>query len=135
MIEPFVIHLHSGYPGAAGPHYDLMLRRGDVLATWQMDRSPLELGTGQSISARKLEDHRLVYLTYEGPVSGGRGQVARQDEGTYELLAEEAQGWRVRFSGRRMRGIYRLCPEGADDWTLVCEAAGPGTASDCTAAG
>ncbi len=141
MAEPFVIHAHSGYPGSP-LHYDLMLRRGAVLATWQMEQSPLEVKVGQSVPAKKIKDHRLVYLTYEGPVSGGRGAVARQDEGTYELLtsasslrsdhsgsrtvepAEEAEGWRVRFEGRGMRGIYLLRREKGDNWSLVCESAG-----------
>jgi hypothetical protein len=121
--EPFVLHAHSGFgPG----HYDLMLRRGAILATWQMEQSPLELGAGQSIPAKKIKDHRLVYLTYEGPVSGGRGTVARQDEGTYELLVEEDEGWRVRFDGRGMRGVYLLRRVEGNDWTLVCESAGQG---------
>jgi hypothetical protein len=103
-----------------------MLRRGAVLITWQMEQSPLELGVGQAIPAKKIKDHRLVYLTYEGPVSGGRGAVTRQDEGTYELLEEGADGWRARFDGRGMRGIYRLRREEGDAWSLVCESAGQG---------
>lgn len=121
MAEEFVIHVHSGF----GPtHFDLMLRRGEALATWQMRQSPLELAPGQSVPARRLGDHRLAYLTYEGAVSGGRGEVARQDKGTYELLADDAEGWRVRLAGGRMRGVYRLRAVEGDDWELLCESAG-----------
>ena len=32
-------------------------------------------------SVHRLDDHRLAYLTYQGPVSGGRGSVKRVDAG------------------------------------------------------
>ena len=32
---------------------------------------------GVEIECRLLADHRLAYLDYEGPISGGRGSVAR----------------------------------------------------------
>ncbi|MCJ7544565.1 MAG: hypothetical protein MUP47_08410 [Phycisphaerae bacterium] len=121
MAEPFVILAHSGH----GPlHYDLMLQRGQTLATWQLGQSPLELSPGQTLAALKLTDHRLGYLTYEGPVSGGRGEVAHEEEGTYELLSEGPKGWRVRLNGARMRGVYLLRAEAGGGWVLACESAG-----------
>ena len=121
MGDAFVILAHSGY----GPlHYDLMFRRGAVLATWQLGQSPLELLPGQSLPALKLADHRLVYLTYEGPIGGGRGQVVREEEGTYELLSQGPEGWRIRLAGARMRGVYLLRAEEGAGWTLVCESVG-----------
>lgn len=121
MAEPFVILVHSGH----GPsHFDFMLSRGQTLATWQLARSPLELAAGQSLPARKLADHRPAYLTYEGPVSGGRGEVRRQEEGTYELLTEGAEEWRLRLAGQRMRGVYSLRFVEGNNWVLGCEAAG-----------
>lgn len=42
-----------------------------------------------SLGAWQLEpigSHRRLYLTYEGPLSGGRGTVTRVDEGTFVAL-------------------------------------------------
>ncbi len=115
MADPFVILAHSGY-GAA--HYDLMLRRGEALATWQLAQQPAEIAPGEPIPAKRLGDHRLAYLTYEGPVSGGRGEVARRDEGAYDLLAERADCWRVLFAGQHIRGTYELRRREGDEWTI-----------------
>ncbi|HBE68769.1 MAG TPA: hypothetical protein DDW52_11540 [Planctomycetaceae bacterium] len=43
--------------------------------------------TNPSVSAERLIDHRRHYLTYEGPVSGNRGEVKRVASGTYERFA------------------------------------------------
>jgi len=120
--EQFVVHLHSGYGPA---HYDLMLRSGEALATWQLPRPPAGMKQGESMPARRLADHRLAYLTYEGPVSRGRGEVARHDDGSYELLEEGPDAWRIRLAGRAIRGTYHLrrSGPGPDDWMLTCELA------------
>ena len=55
-------------------HWDLMLESGDALATWALKHSP---DSAQPIAAEQLPDHRLAYLDYEGPISGGRGAVTR----------------------------------------------------------
>ena len=65
------------------PHWDLMLESGDALATWRLLDAP---AAGRVCRAEKLPDHRSMYLDYEGPVSGGRGVVARWDHGTYDSL-------------------------------------------------
>src|ERR1700730_7618701 len=68
-------------------HWDLMLQAGETLRTWRLAKAP-EL-PGEAIVASAIGDHRPMYLDYEGPVSGGRGQVIRWDQGTYE---EETPG-------------------------------------------
>ena len=52
-------------------HWDLMLEAGDVLRTWRLAAPP---GADQPIGATATFEHRLAYLDYEGPISGGRGQ-------------------------------------------------------------
>lgn len=79
------------------PHWDLMLEDGGVLRTWRLLAEP---AAGQVVRAEQLADHRLAYLDYEGPVSGGRGSVARWDHGTYEQLGVGGP-FRCRFQGRR----------------------------------
>jgi hypothetical protein len=65
------------------PHWDFMLEAEGVLRTWRLLAEP---AARQSVPAERLADHRLAYLDYEGPVSGGRGSVARWDHGTYDTV-------------------------------------------------
>lgn len=102
----------------AGSHWDLMLEQEQALATWQLTTDPAALAgpdARQSLPARRIADHRRAYLTYEGPVSGGRGSVRRVDEGRYELLARTEAGWRVRFTGRLLAGVFELASGHADE--------------------
>ncbi|MHC4562329.1 MAG: DNA polymerase ligase N-terminal domain-containing protein [Planctomycetota bacterium] len=109
MSDEFVILRHSDF----GPmHYDLMLRYGEALATWQLATDPRTIEPGQSVEAKRLPDHRLAYLTYEGPVSGGRGRVERVAQGTYSLADEQPGRWGVSFEGGTITGSYELrCTE------------------------
>ena len=61
-----------------GVHWDFMLEAGDDLRTWAMNAPP---APGQDLPARALADHRLAYLTYEGPVSGDRGRCGAWPRG------------------------------------------------------
>jgi len=117
MSRPFVIQIHSGYGQL---HYDFMLGRGAVLATWQLASRPESLAVGEAAAAKRIQDHRAAYLTYEGPVSGGRGQVSILDAGTYESLADREDRWEFRLAGRQILGRFELCrvaPDGPE-WTL-----------------
>lgn len=83
-------------------HWDFMLEFGDVLRTWALEQSP---DGAEPQPAQLLPDHRAAYLTYEGPVSGNRGEVARWDEGTF-TTADDLAGERIEvaLSGRRLNG-------------------------------
>ncbi|GIW90249.1 MAG: hypothetical protein KatS3mg109_0681 [Pirellulaceae bacterium] len=82
-------------------HWDLMLEAGGVLKTWEL----IALWEDQkSVTARRLPDHRLDYLEYEGPVSSGRGTVRAVDRGTFETLAHDQHHWLVRLDGGRYKG-------------------------------
>jgi hypothetical protein len=89
-------------------HWDLMLEAGGVLRTWRLAQPPT---AGAAIKAVALGDHRLHYLDYEGPVSGGRGTVTRWDRGTYE-----EEGGVFEWRGARVRGRARL---DGDYWTFA----------------
>ena len=86
-------------------HWDLMLEQDDSLRTWALDREPVAAG---EIAAEQLADHRLVYLEYEGPVSGNRGSVSRWDEGEYRVESETAEELVVTMWGRRLGGLLTL---------------------------
>src|SRR5262249_55736250 len=85
-------------------HWDLMLETGDVLRTWRLGAPPAE----GEFSAEPSFDHRLLYLDYEGPISGDRGRVVRRDRGTYDLLTEGSGVLDVRLGGEKWRGTLQL---------------------------
>jgi hypothetical protein len=86
-------------------HWDFMIERGTSLGTWRLAHSP---DIGVPIGAEPLADHRLAYLDYEGPVSGGRGEVRRWDRGEYESIETTAERLVVRLIGERLRGVASL---------------------------
>ena len=87
-------------------HWDLMLEAGDVLQTWRLAQPP---ESSSPIEATQLPDHRLLYLDYEGPVSGDRGRVSRWDAGRYVEDANSPAGTRILImAGMKIRGKVRL---------------------------
>jgi hypothetical protein len=82
-------------------HWDFMLEKEAILRTWRLARAPDETGP---IDADALADHRLIYLDYEGPVSGNRGAVRRFDRGEYALIDETADRVEVELTGTMLRG-------------------------------
>jgi hypothetical protein len=96
-VPQFVILAHD-WPE---PHFDLLLEAGPVLKAWRLLAEP---AMNVAVPAEPNADHRAVYLDYEGPVSGGRGDVIRWDNGTYEGRVGGAT-WQVEWSGGRLRGV------------------------------
>jgi hypothetical protein len=68
-------------------HFDLMLEAGPVLRTWRLAALPAD---GVAVAAEPIGDHRLEYLNYEGPVSGGRGTVRCVQSGDFQWVDESA---------------------------------------------
>ena len=94
------------------PHWDLFLEAGNVSRTWRL-LEPLRPGT--DVIAEPIGDHRLLYLDYEGPVSGNRGTVARVDVGTFSWEIDTPDRLVVRLAGRRFTGRATLF-QIANDW-------------------
>ncbi len=93
----FVIltHTHPAW------HWDVMLEKEASLSTWKLHATP----TGADPqSAQPLADHRLIYLDYEGTVSGDRGEVRQWDAGVFETISHDANCMVVRLSGRKLVG-------------------------------
>ena len=111
----FVILRHDD---SRGSHFDLMLEVGDVLKTWALPQPPR---TGVEIECEALADHRLAYLDYEGPVSGGRGTVARWDCGTYSVERQTDGEWVVHLAGKQVCGqaILRRSTGSATGWIFT----------------
>ncbi len=78
-----------------------MLQQGDVLKTWALSRQP---DHAEPMVAEALPDHRSIYLDYEGPVSGGRGDVTRWDQGEFHWIGQSPDELTLSLSGNRLRG-------------------------------
>lgn len=95
-------------------HWDLMLESSPQLRTWRLAMPPR---AGEVIAAAAIGDHRLMYLDYEGSVSGNRGCVVRWDHGTFDWHEQTAESVRVRLRGERLRGELQLRQETAEKWS------------------
>lgn len=91
----FVVLHHTGIAEA---HFDLLIDWGGegLLWAWRVLKGPAEWGCGP-LAAVRIQDHRRVYLTYEGEISEGRGEVKRVAEGMGEVLGREGNWVRVRL--------------------------------------
>jgi hypothetical protein len=97
-------------------HWDLMLETGDVLRAWRLLEQP---AVGRTIQAEALGDHRLLYLDYEGPVSGNRGSVHRWDAGTFTWELDTPERVTVWLAGNRCRGLGILERTSENGWAFV----------------
>jgi hypothetical protein len=79
-MPPYVVLRHQTPDGSA--HLDWMLATTDDLPDPDVRslvtfRTPVIPGQADAFDAERIPDHRVHYLTYEGPLSGGRGDVRR----------------------------------------------------------
>jgi len=125
----FVLLRHECPPQMGKPsHWDLMLERGGALWTWRLLRLPAawhaagtaaDDGGERSVAATRLADHRLRYLTYEGPLSENRGDVSRVDQGAFEFISDDEDALVLDLSGRTLRGRITLTRLEGDQWQLA----------------
>lgn len=102
------------HEGVAAPHHDLLFETspGSALASWRLPRWPVAPGD----FAVRAADHRPAYLSYEGPISGGRGLVRRVFEDAACRVSLREDQVEVYFGdGTELR--MRL--DGPDRW-VVC---------------
>ena len=106
----YVLLLHETPPGYPRPtHWDFMLEDDAALLTWALEDA---LTLDKTVAAEKLNDHRLAYLDYEGPVSpnesGDRGHVRQCDAGQFEWLQRSNDFISVRLRDGRSPGTVTL---------------------------
>jgi hypothetical protein len=121
----FVLLRHECPPEFGKPsHWDLMLEDAGALLTWSL----VELPTpgGLAAFATRLDDHRLAYLDYEGPLSGERGSVSRVDAGEFQWVERTDQRIVVSCAGRQLLGTLTAQRVGGASWRLSFEAATEG---------
>jgi hypothetical protein len=79
----YVVLRHTGY---GEDHFDLMFEVSptDPLMTLRSPVWPIVA----EVRLTPLNEHRREYLTYEGPISGNRGEVKRVAGGIYDLAGD-----------------------------------------------
>ncbi|MFQ5415103.1 MAG: DNA polymerase ligase N-terminal domain-containing protein [Phycisphaerae bacterium] len=126
MPQRFVILHHRV---ARGDHWDLMLERDGALMTWRLPREPVGAGS-LPMPARRIGDHRLAYLTYEGPLSRGRGDVRRIDAGTLNITNCTTDRIEFTLSEGRLAAPLLLLHQHGDVWHLARRDATPSAPDD-----
>jgi bifunctional non-homologous end joining protein LigD len=96
-------------------HWDLMLEMGDALKTFRLELPPDEL-LRHKTRAKKIFDHPLKFLTYEGSVNDGRGNVKIADAGTYHTVSEGENCWELQLDGSILKGKFILTHLEGDKW-------------------
>ena len=109
MPKRFVIQEHRRGDDV---HWDLMLEVGDVLLTWRLNISPAQI-TAHLAEAVRISDHPLRFLTYQGPVQKGAGNVKIADSGVYHSANETGDRIELNLAGRILSGAFVL--ERCDD--------------------
>ncbi|MCL5279060.1 MAG: hypothetical protein M1376_04040 [Planctomycetes bacterium] len=115
MSSRFVVQEHTTPDGV---HWDLMLEKGEVLATFRLEQPPEAASVG-TVRATKIFDHPVKFLTYEGPVQKGTGKVRIVDRGTCDVLAEGEDVITLTLHGVILWGDFALTRAEGTSWQLA----------------
>lgn len=96
-------------------HWDVMFEHGHALRTWAVD-APIVAGA--TLPTRPLPDHRRLYLDYEGPIAGDRGEVRRVASGTYRRVEWTEDRIVVALQSDQLSGRLTLSRTGGGAWFL-----------------
>ena len=111
-------------------HFDWMLARSNAagdndraLVTFRVGER-VDRGMTDPVRAVRLDDHRAVYLRFEGDIGGGRGSVERVAEGECAIERDEIGVFaaRLRWAGGDWISLHAspACgePGAADAWLI-----------------
>ena len=115
----YVVHRHH----ATRLHWDVRLEMRGVLVSFAVTQGP-PLEAGKRRLAVHTEDHPLEYLTFHGviPDGYGAGTMTIWDEGTYDLLKDSPNEYKVHFHGKRLEGewvIVQTKQNEGRDWLMM----------------
>ncbi len=110
----FVVQEHTTTEGV---HWDFMIEREDLLATFRLERPP-EAVLDHAVRAVQIFDHPLRFLAYEGPVQKGRGKVRIVERGTYQRLDEKEGLIMLDLRGEILQGRFTLTRIDGPQWEL-----------------
>lgn len=100
----------------AGIHWDLMLENEEKLWTWRLDIHPAELHF--PVTAERIFDHPLKFLSYEGPVQKSTASVKKVDKGTLSFHRITPEAITCQLDGKIVNGRYALHLQNAPMWTF-----------------
>ena len=100
-----------------------MVEQADGLATWRLESLP-ETVPG-AIEAVRIFDHPRKFLSYQGPLREGLGELRLCDQGECELAEVGPARWVFRLAGRRLTGWFVLECQGEQAWLLQRHSARP----------
>jgi hypothetical protein len=134
----FVVLYHQFPPGSVREsHWDLLLEQpqpeSHLLLTFEVSTPPRDWG--KPTSAKRLPDHRSIYLSYVGPVSGNRGTVSQALQGdaqwvsrTESLLVLNLRfHWASKLQNPTVQAVLcltRTAAENERDWELKLQVCG-----------
>lgn len=110
----FVVQEHTTPEGV---HWDFMIERGDVLATFRLEQPPQAV-LDHAVRAVQIVGHPLRFLTYEGPVQKGTGQVNLVDRGTCHGSDEKEGLITLDLRGDILQGHFTLTRIDGPHWEL-----------------
>ena len=101
-------------------HWDLMLEAGGVLQTYRLDLPPEPAlgGLSRPCTATRIHDHPLRFLTYQGSVNKNLGNVRIVDSGSYQLLEDGTESFRLDFDGEALNGQFRFAHLEDNRWEV-----------------
>ena len=112
--KKFVIQKHSR---AGEVHWDFMVEIGESLRTWRIDSPPSCL-LKKPACAIKIFDHPLKFLTYEGSVNNGKGNVEIAETGTYEKITCDENKIEITLTGKILTGRLTITHIKDDQWQI-----------------
>jgi hypothetical protein len=101
-------------------HWDVMFEGQGVLTTYRSPLPPERIAEG-TVVVEKIFGHDLKFLTYEGPVNKGRGEVHIVDSGTFEMFGENEKKLKLRVEGKILCGDFILHHIEGDLWRFFKE--------------
>lgn len=109
-------------------HWDFLVEHSpeETLKTWRLEQIPRD---GVLILAEALPDHRRIYLDYEGPISGDRGEVKRWDAGSVTMLSETDTKITIQINSDRLQGTAELEHVKDQLWQFLYTASATGKAT------
>jgi hypothetical protein len=120
QLRGFVIQEHTTGVRRRRIHWDFMLELNGILQTYRLDRAPDE-ALHLAVNATKIFDHSLKFLTYQGPVNKGRGNVRITESGTYKIVHQTYNRIELSLNGKILKGNFTLTHIESDNWQFAAD--------------
>lgn len=115
----FIIHEH--HADRAGLHYDLRIKKGNILKSWSTRKLPdLANGTLKRIQAFPTEDHEMDWYDFEGEIKEGygKGKVYIWDKGSC-IIEKWDEHITIIFKGNLLKGKHTFIPYVNNSFLLI----------------